>query len=282
MLPTMSRPLLLLLFLALASPALASNDEEPPPELREVRAEPVPELPVVEAPLDPVHELLGQAANPTLPEELAQARFNELVALGQSALPSLASVYRSPSSSELEVWVAARAMGRIGGEGAARTLMTGLESPSIVARLGSVSGLSLLKDKETAPALEKALFDRAATVRSSAADALAALGTRKSSLALSDALNIPANFKNGRSVFVRHHIVVALGEIGSIGGIDALVSVLDEEEEELRLASIHSLTQITGMSFRPTGSGPDAPTSQAELQSWKNWWSNRRVGTTSD
>jgi hypothetical protein len=261
----------LLLLTLLTSPLLADDLDE----------EPIPDVPVVEAETDPVARLVGEAASPRIPEEIAQSRFNELVARGGTALPSLARIYRDKSSAEPEVWVAARAMGRIGGDGARNTLVGGLKNERIINRLGAVSALEIMKDKESAKPLERALFDRAMTVRAAAADALAAIGSRKSSVALSEALNIPANFKDGKSLFVRRHIVDALGTIGSIGGLDALVSTLDDEEADMRLAAIHSLQQITGMSFRG-GAGPATAVTPDEVQSWKNWWGNRRVGETAN
>jgi len=276
MVPSMSRTLLLAL--ALLLPLTAAATEEEPPDLEQVQVEPVPDLPVVEAKADPVRELVAQAANPNSPEDVAQGRFNEVVSRGEVAVPTLAAIYREPASSELEVWVSARAMGRIGGEGAMATLISGLESRSVIARLGAVAGLTEIKDKAAVEPLEKALFDKAMTVRASAADALGAIGSRKSSKALSEALDIPANFKNGKSLPVRRHIIVALGDIGSIGGLDALVGALDDPEPDLQLLSVRALTKITGMSFRPPGTGADAPVSAAEVQSWKNWWSNRKVG----
>ncbi len=260
----------LLLLALLASPAYAGDEDE----------EPIPEdVPVVKAETDPVARLVGEAASPRIPEEIAQSRFNELVARGASALPSLARIFKDKASAELEVWVAARAMGRIGGDGARNTLIGGLQSERIINRLGAVSALEIIGDKTASEPLERALFDRAMTVRAAAADALAAIGSRKSSVALSEALNIPANFKDGKSLFVRRHIVDALGVIGSIGGLDVLVTTLDDEEPEMRLAAVQSLQQITGMNFRG-GAGPAAPVSADEVQSWKNWWGNRRVGET--
>ncbi len=274
--------LVLSLALTFVAPGLAWATDDVPADA-EVEEEPIPEIPVVEAETDPVRRLVGQAANPVMPEEQAQARFDELVAMGGVALPSLALIYRGSESTELEIWVSARALGRIGGEGARTTLMSGLDSPRIITRMAAVSGLELMKDKESVESLEKALFDKALAVRAGAADALAAIGSRRSSEALSEALNIPANFRDGRSLFVRRHIIDALGEIGSIGGIDALVGVLDgQEEPAMQLAAVHSLQKITGMSFRPAGSGPDAPVSAAEVQGWKNWWSNRSVGQTAE
>ena len=277
----MLRTALITLTLLLPASAAATT-EEAPPDLQQVEMEPIPEIPVVEAKADPVRELVAQAANPNAAEDVAQARFNEVVSRGQVAVPTLAAIYREAASSELEVWVAARAMGRIGGEGSVATLITGLESRSVIARLGAVAGLAEMKSKASVEPLEKALFDKAMTVRSSAADALGAIGSRRSSGPLSEALDIPANFKNGKSLPVRRHILVALGDIGSIGGIEALVGALDDPEPDLHLVSVRALTKITGMSFRAAGTGEEAPVSAAEIQSWTNWWSNRKVGTKAE
>ena len=269
----------LLLF---ATPAAAQDDvaEEVPPHLRVEEAP--PELRVEVPDLDPFQEKLATVANPLLPEEHAQALFDELVANGEIAVPSLVATFRSGQSGDQENWVAARALGRIGGTAAIRALTSGLDSPRIITRLGAVSGLTLIADKDTVPALEQALFDRAMTVRAAAADALAIIGSRKSSLALSKALNLPANYHQGRSHFVRMHIVQALGNIGSIGGIEALIGVLGEDEEPLQIAASLSLEKITGTSFRPLGGDPMAAPSAAEVAQWRAWWSQRSVGEIGD
>jgi HEAT repeat protein len=266
-----------LLLLALLLPA-AALAEDPPADLPDAGAdEAIPELPVVEAPLDPVAELIAQAGSPYIDEAIAQQRFDQIVAMGASALPTLATTFRDGKASDFEAWVAARAMGRIGGDGALNTLIAGLESPRIIIRLGAVSGLELLADRRAVEPLQRALFDKAMTVRSSAADALGTIGDRASSEHLVQALNLPGNFHQGRSFFVRHHIVAALGKIGSIGGIAALIGVLDEAEPDLQLLATRSLTEITGMSFRDENLGTTAPPSEAELESWRQWWAKREA-----
>ena len=278
---TTTRIALAALTLALATPALAQDEyEEVPPHLRVEEAP--PELRVEVPVLDPFQEKLAMVANPLLPEDQAQGLFDELVANGEIAVPSLAATFRSTHSGDQENWVAARALGRIGGAAARNALTDGLDSPRIITRLGAVSGLTLIAAKESVPALEQALFDRAMTVRASAADALAVIGSRKSSIALSKALNLPANFHQGRSHFVRMHIVQALGNIGSIGGIEALIGVLAEDEEPLTIAASLALEKITGTSFRPLGGDPMAPPSAAEVAQWQAWWSQRSVGEIGD
>ncbi len=282
---TFLRPLsAALAVLLLASPAYAQETgEEPPaeePPAEAIDEEMPADLVVVEADIDPIREQLSLIANPLMPEERAQKLFDQLVARRDEVLPTVAAVYRDANSSDMENWVAARALGRIGGKPAMRTLMAGVDSPRIITRLGAVSGLGILGEKESASALERALFDKAATVRAYAADSLAALQSRSSAPALADALNLPANFFHGKSMFVRRHIIEALGEVGSIAGIDALIGTLQDPEPDLAIAASTALTKITGATFRDPSLPPEAAPSESEVAQWRSWWSVRRVGET--
>ena len=265
-----------LIALLLLLPASAFATEAPPADLPTAsEEEAIPDMPVVEAPLDPVRELIAQAANPRLPEPAAQRHFDQLVAMGAVALPTAAQVYRDPNSTDFEAWVSARLLGRVGGDGAVNTLLEGLKAKRIIARLGAASGLEMLKDPRAVKPLERALFDQAMTVRAAAADALAAIGERTSYKALAEALNLPGNYLQGQSLFVREHIVSALGGVGSIGGIDALVGVLQDDDPRVTLAATRSLTQITGITYRDASVGEDAPPSETEVDSWRKWWAHR-------
>jgi len=274
-------PLASLSLVLLAPPATA---EDIPESLRTQPIpddEPIPDLPVVEATIDPVLDLLVQAANPRLPEPEGQRFFDELVARGGTALPSLARLFRDPNSSDRENWVAARAIGKIGGEGARRSLETGISSPRVITRLGAIAGLQILSDAESVEALERALFDQAMAVRAAAADALGGIGSKKSAKALSRALDLPANFHQGRSLFVRRHIVEALGAVGSISGIETLVAALGDEDSDVSMAALRALTQTTGMEFRGNTVLPGTPVEEADIEAWNKWWSKRRAGSSS-
>ncbi|MCO4770365.1 MAG: HEAT repeat domain-containing protein [Deltaproteobacteria bacterium] len=272
-----------LLGLAPAGLAVAEEEaetEEVPAHLRVEEAPPA--LRVEQVTRDPFHEQLALAANPQVPQAEAQQVFDELVSRGEMAVPTLARVFNDGRSGDQENWVAARALGRIGTEPARRALHRGLTSQRIITRLGAVSGLNLIASQDSVQDLEKALFDKAMTVRTEAADALGRIGHRKSSIALSKALNLPANFHRGKSHFVRVHIIEAMGSIGSIGGIDALIGVLGESEPELQIAATVALETITGNSFKAMGSSADNPPSPAEVAQWRTWWSQRSVGEIAD
>jgi HEAT repeat protein len=255
--------------LLLASPPVALRRGAAEPE------EPPRDLPVIRAEGDPIRGLLGQIASPTLPEAAAQKLFDELVVKGAVALPSIAAAFRDADSDDTVVWIAARALARIGGPGARASLLEGLNSTRVIARLGAASGLTILKDPTTAVALERALLDSALVIRSQAADALGAMGSRRSAVALSEALAHPGNWKDGRSLFVRYHIVAALGAIGSIGGVDALLAVMEEKDPPLQQLALQALTTITGTTFRE--GPPNSPPSRDEVARWRSWWSQRKV-----
>jgi hypothetical protein len=268
-----------LIGLLLATPALAQDTESPAVAIDE---EMPADLVVIEADVDPIREELSLIANPLMPEETAQKLFDQFIARQDEVLPTVAAIYRDANSSDMENWVAARALGHIGGKPAMRTLMAGVDSPRIITRLGAVSGLGLLGEKDSSGALERALFDKAATVRAYAADSLASMQSRSSAPALSDALNLPANFMHGKSMFVRRHIIWALGEVGSIQGIDALIGTLQDPEAGLALAASEALTKITGATFRDPSLPPEAAPGESEVAQWKSWWSVRRVGDTAE
>ncbi len=263
----------LLVLLTLAPGAVHAQGEE---------EEEVPDLPVVELSADPVRELVSQAANPALSEEVGLIAFRSVVTRGGAAVPTLAAIYRDPQSGDRENWVAARAMASIGDEGCFRTLVYGLQSSRIISRLGAASGLETLADPRSTDALEAALFDHALVVRAYAADALASIGSKTSAGPLSEALDLPANYHQGKSLFVRRHIVDALGALGSIRGIDALLETLDDPDPQLAVRAAQALEQITGTSYRDASVAPGAPPSADEIEKWRVWWSERSVGSSSE
>jgi hypothetical protein len=269
-----------LLLAPTAAPAEEIPDDLPTEATPE--EEPIPDLPVVQASIDPVLELLVQAANPRLAEEDGQRFFDQLVARGGTSLPTLARLFRDPSSTDRENWVAARAIGRIGGEGARRSLETGLGSRRVITRLGAIAGLQTLGDRESVGPLERALFDQAMAVRASAADALGTLGSKRSAKALSRALDLPANFHQGTSLFVRRHIVEALGAIGSIAGLETLVGALADSDPTIAMAALRALGQTTGMDFRGSAVLRGTPVGKDDIEAWNHWWSKRRVGNSSE
>ena len=259
---------LLLLVLSLQTPSLGFAEEEVPEDLREVR--PVRSSVEVAPSGADIGALISEAANPRVPEQIAEARFREIVSRGPSAAAELTLVFNDTKRADLEVWVAARALGRVGGQEALQTLLGGLKSQRIMARLGSVSGLGLLGDLRAVSALEVTLSDKAMMVRAAAADALGLLGQPASASALAAALDVPANFRAGQSLFVRKHIVDAIGALGSNSSLALLVKSTGDADPTVQIAARNALIKMTGESF-----GRSAQVTPEETQAWQAWLSNQ-------
>lgn len=242
-------------------PTLAARAQEDiPADLQTVVVEP-----------SEVETHLGEITAIGVPEEVAQRAFNDIVALGAVATPELVDIYRDGDEPDHRRWVAARALGHIGGKDATQALLDGLGEADFLSRIGAVSALGVLKTDKARMALEEAMFDSSMEVRCTAADGLAEIGHAASSLPLTRSLNSPESFHRGGSLPVRGHIVLALGRTGGETAIEALVGVLDDSDDSLRALTVKALEEATGAN--PTGQiGDGRTTTPSQVQGWKDWW----------
>lgn len=260
------------LFVALAAWVpiqLQAQEEEIPEELQTV---------VVEQ--TEVQTLLGEITQIGVPDEVARRAFNDLVALGPTATAELVEIYQSPAKDDHRRWVSARALGHIGGRSATQALLEGLRAPEFFVRIAAASGLGVLKGDDARVALEEALFDPSMEVRCTAADGLAEIGHAASSLALSRALHSPDSFHRGHSLPVRSHLVIALGLTGGETAIEALIGVLNDDDDTLRAMAVKALEEASGAN--PVGrAGDGVNTTPTERQAWIDWWEKHRSAQTS-
>ncbi len=229
------------------------------------------DLPVVQVDLSEAENLLGIITHPQVQQQTAERAFQDLVALGPEATDELIRIYHDDEQTDHRSWVAARALGHIGGAAAVGALLEGLDHGRFIERIGAASALGVIQGDDARLALEEALFDPGMEVRATAADSLAVIGHQASSLPLSRALGHPENFHRGASLPVRNHIVVALGRTGGETAIEALIGVLEERDESLRAMAVKGLEEATGAN--PYGSPGDGRTcSDAEVDAWQAWW----------
>ncbi len=238
--------------------------------------EPIPDdLQKVVVELSEVENLLGQITIPGVPEEIAQRAFNDLVQLGASATPELIAIYEDLAETDHRRWVAARALGHMGGRAATEALLKGMGNQAFLSRIAAASALGVMKGDDARMALEEALFDPSMEVRCTAADGLAEIGHQASSVALARALGDPDSFHRGRSLPVRGHIVIALGRTGGETAIEALIGVLDDSDDLLRATTIKALEEASGAS--PSGIiGDGRSSTSAEISAWKEWWTTHQ------
>lgn len=224
------------------------------------------DLPVVQLSGDPALDLLQRIAREGRDEAGALRDFEALVSLGTGAVPTLSGVYADPAAPGEERWVAARALGRIGGGDALRALRGGLARMPVLDRLAAATALGDLRAPAAAADLAAALADPALAVRICAADALAALGPAAPFDALARALDRAMAPPGGRDP-LRAHLIAALGATGDPRAVRPLVEALDESDPEARAAALRSLPSLA----RSAGF-PSPPSAAEGAERWKAWW----------
>ncbi len=223
-----------------------------------------------------VDTLLGRIADKETDEISDKQDFDTLVTMDEPAIARLTGVLRDQNARFDHRWVAARALGRIGGPASTNALRTTLaEDKFSMVRLAAIKALIDLNDVGSFEAFVKALGDEAMVVRSAAADALGHLGDPKAVDPLIKALDREDNFYKGRSLWVRRHVVAALGKIESRSSVPRLVKALDDNDLTVKGEAIASLERVTKVSFRVPAAN-DAERISRAAPKWKTWWEENK------
>ncbi|AKB16914.1 MULTISPECIES: HEAT repeat domain-containing protein [unclassified Methanosarcina] len=145
------------------------------------------------------------------------------------------------------------ALGEIGDERAAATLMTEMKNNGKdYIRSSSAVALGKIRAGEAVPYLIERLRDTRATVRSNAALTLGRMGDKSAVIPLIDVLESGKETEGRRKdnintlADVRKSVVLALGAIGGEEATEALIGVLKDDEEalEVRVAAASALGNI--------------------------------------
>jgi HEAT repeat protein len=272
-----------LLSVGFARPAFADDSadaaaDEPTgtPALEVVRLKPSDATIVSSAADKTVDLLLTRISDKQTGEIEHKAAFDQLVSLDDAALNRLGQILRDPNARFDQRWVSARALGRIGGMPAVRLLRTTLaEDKFSMIRLAAIAGLKDLNDAGSYDLLVKCLQDDALVVRSAAADALGTLGDARAVDPLIQALNREDNFYKGHSLWVRRHIIAALGAIDSRASVKALIKALDDQDPTVTREAIASLERVTKVTFK-VPANDDAELVAKATPKWKSWWETNK------
>lgn len=175
-------------------------------------------------------------------------------------------------------WMAAMIMARIGGQAATERFLKAMQSPVFYVRLAAIKGLEVVAFQQPGvplPAthlttLHDALNDKAWVVRAAAADTLGKLGNRESLAHLLKELNQDRNFYRGKSLWVREHIIEAIGAIGGSESIPALIECLKEEDNAITQAALKALNPLQHETLTEFNSS----------KNWLSWWKAQMAPAT--
>lgn len=223
-----------------------------------------------------IDQLLARIADKETDEISDKADFDRILEIDAAAVPRLSAVLKDANAKYDHRWVSARALGKIGGKDAVAMLRsTATGDKFSMMRLAAIHGLKDLNDPASYDVFLKALQDDAMVVRSAAAQALGQLGDPRAVTPLVQALNREDNFYRGRSLWVRRHIVSALGKIESRAAVSVLIMTLDDADHTVGAAAVASLEQVTKVSFRVPAANSQERLARTAPK-WKSWWEENK------
>lgn len=250
--------------------------EESAPALEVVKLKPAATAEKLTPVDQEVDQVLARIADKETDEISDKTDFDRLIELEKAAVPRLSAVLANANAQYDQRWVSARALGRIGGKDSIKALRGTLTKDKFsMMRLAAIQGLKDSNDAGSFDALVTALSDDAMVVRSGAADALGALGDARAVAPLIAALNREDNFYRGRSLWVRRHIVAALGRIDSRSAVATLIETLDDADRSVGTAAVTSLELVTKVSFRVPAANQQEWLARTAPK-WKTWWEENK------
>jgi len=209
-----------------------------------------------------------RAADRDLPEAERLAAFEAAAAQGHG--DAVRELALDASADPRERWVAIRVLGRVGSPPAVEALQRLLADPSAAIRAAAVAAAADTGRADLAEPVAALLEDPATLVRTAAADALAVFRQPRTVPYLERALDDPTNTYRGQSLWVRRHLVAAMGAIGDGSALPALIRCLDDRDPAVSGAALRALEQVTGLTWA------DGRTAAEEREAWKRWWASRR------
>jgi HEAT repeat protein len=213
-------------------------------------------------------ELVTTASNGELPRDQRQAAFDELVKTGYG--DDLLAMAEDPAIDAKQRWVIIRAIGKIDSPLGIQALERLLHDDISGIRAAAAMALSDTGDEAHAEKIAALLEDPAVIVRGTAADALTVLGAPAAVPYLARALDDPSNFYRGESLWVRRHIVLALGAAQDKAALPALIRCLDDADSDVVDTALGALEQVSGVSWA------DGRSRDEQIQAWLRWYANQQ------
>ncbi|MEZ4846518.1 MAG: HEAT repeat domain-containing protein [Bdellovibrionota bacterium] len=173
------------------------------------------------------------------------AEMKQIVAMKSKASPSLIHVFQEANRPWQERWFAAMALSKFPTKENKEVLIKGSKDTLSVMRSVSVQALAVFDEEDSTKAIQEAMNDSSLLVRDSAVKSLAKLKDRGAVDLLSKELFEKRNYYRGQPIFgIRENIIHALGEIGSMKGVDPLMKIFQEPNPKMQALACTSLEKI--------------------------------------
>lgn len=169
----------------------------------------------------------------------------QVTAMKSKTVPSLVLIYQDANRPWQERWFAAMAISKFPTKDNKEVLIKGSKDALSIIRSVSVQALAVFDEEDSHKALQEAVNDTSLLVRDSAVKSLGKIKDRNAVELLGKELFEKRNYYRGQPIFgIRENIIHALGEIGSMKGVDPLMKIFQEPNPKIQALACTSLEKI--------------------------------------
>lgn len=175
------------------------------------------------------------------------AELKQIVRLKEKTIAPLTAIFQDGNRFWKERWFAGIALSKFPNEETKQTLLKGAKDTLSIIRSVSIQALAGYQDADSNKAIVDSMNDTSLLVRLEAIKSLRKTKDRNAVDALGKELFEQHNNYRGQPLFegMREDIILALGEIGSMKGVDPLMKVFHQDSNpKIQTLACQSLEQI--------------------------------------
>jgi len=175
------------------------------------------------------------------------AEIKQITKMKEKPIAPLIAIFQDGNRHWKERWFAGRALSKFQTDETKQVLIKGSKDTLSIIRSASVEALTAYDDADSNKAILDAMNDPSLIVRFSVVKSLAKTKDRNAVDALGKELFEQRNNYRGQPLFegMREDIIIALGEIGSMKGIDPLMKVFQNDSNpKIQKLACNSLEKI--------------------------------------
>lgn len=210
----------------------------------------------------------NKSATPELKSKVVKSKIKSsteaLKSEGRAGLKKLRSTAFNKNEPLKTRWVALMTLAKVGGPEAMPELEAAIKSSDWFMRDAGLQAMAKVNPKEAVRWARHLVSDPALVVRTSAIKTLKTLNDKESMPLLWEKLYSQQNYRGQQSLWVRHHIVSALGDFAEKGQEEKFVKILEDKDSRLHIPAKKALRKLTGVT-------PVAGKKEAHF--WQEWWS---------
>lgn len=231
----------------------------------------VPKRSMPKAALKPIELTPSQEVTATALRLPLEQRIDALKIRGDKSLKDLKAIARNEQAPLSLRWKSVTALGRVFPIESKDLLLSLTKNKEWYLRNASLIALKAAYRPFALKAARQMLKDKSLVVRTAAVQTIEEIGSREELRVLWSALNDPKNFRKGKSLWIRAHIMRAIAKNVGAGDEVKLAQFVNDKDPQVQLWSLYGLEKASGTRKQNKG------LSLAQRkQKWTAWASKKK------